>query len=558
MVFNIDDITLRTLDFPPYTTKNASLTWSEEDLNFIIIGETLRSIMSMPDSSGFEPYDPVTTYTASPPSYVSYSNNIWQYISPINQSGITPGSDDSVWQIVSLGQFTHEKNKDTYLDFGGTNQLSALEIKTFINSNLYVKTTDGFVMAGPFGQYVYAPATDDKEYITLRYFNENSAPGITYSPGVGFEFSGSPATEIDFDTNYIDPSIRSLIDSSNNVSADWDNNFLAVGGNARVHWGNQTLYDASNKFSARWGIRKLYWTDGSTVVGDWDLGKFYDSSGNASFDIFNRYVYDSSGTTVSISGNDRELRNSSGDSTILWDLGLTRDVSGNGSLDWFNRKLYKSGGLIAIQDWELGDFFALDGSASMNTNDRVLYHDTSDPSLDYFNKVGYYNGGPGSLVSFDYGQGFLYDSTGGDSATWNDRELRVTAGYTALKWLSTGVKVTHLGGLSASPGIAAGAGAGTSPTVSLGGNSTDIAGVVNVTTGTLPTGTNATVVTITFDAAYATAPTIVLFPANAITAALSGVTMVYTGSNTTTFTVTSGTTALTGATAYSWYYQVIQ
>lgn len=114
----------------------------------------------------------------------------------------------------------------------------------------------------------------------------------------------------------------------------------------------------------------------------------------------------------------------------------------------------------------------------------------------------------------------------------------------------------HYVGIYTGATIAAGVGAGTSPTVSIAG--TDSAGAVSVTTGTLPTGTNAVVATITFNTAYGgTAPYIVLQPANAITATLSGVSMVFVTSTTTTFVITSGTTALTAATAYKWNFHSI-
>lgn len=106
------------------------------------------------------------------------------------------------------------------------------------------------------------------------------------------------------------------------------------------------------------------------------------------------------------------------------------------------------------------------------------------------------------------------------------------------------------------PTIGAGTGAGTTPTVSISG--TDVNGTVTVTTGTLPTGA-ATVVTVTFQAAYGSAPkTVMLTPANALAAALSGLTMVYVGNlTTTTWDVVAGATGLAGATTYVWYYSVL-
>lgn len=110
------------------------------------------------------------------------------------------------------------------------------------------------------------------------------------------------------------------------------------------------------------------------------------------------------------------------------------------------------------------------------------------------------------------------------------------------------------------PAIAAGTGAGTSPTVSITSGGTDVNGVVNVTAGVTPS-TSATVATISFGTAFGTAPkTVLLLPANQATALLSGATMVFVNpSNTTTsqWVITSGTAALTATIIYSWYYQVL-
>lgn len=104
------------------------------------------------------------------------------------------------------------------------------------------------------------------------------------------------------------------------------------------------------------------------------------------------------------------------------------------------------------------------------------------------------------------------------------------------------------------PSIAAGTGAGTTPTVTLGANATDGAHTISVITGTLPAGTNATVCTITFAANAAHSAVVTLTPLNGTTAALNGLTMVYADGTggATGYVIKSGTTALTAATTYLW------
>lgn len=166
-------------------------------------------------------------------------------------------------------------------------------------------------------------------------------------------------------------------------------------------------------------------------------------------------------------------------------------------------------------------------------------------------------GGNDTDVQFNNAGSFGGDGFG--NFTWNNttKQLFVYA-ISNQNLESQMASLVHVVGFSGAPTIAAGAGAGTTPTVSMASGSTDLAGAVNITTGTLPTGTNAVVATITFNTAYGTAPFVVIYPANAITATLSGVSMVFATSTTTTFVITSGTTALTAATAYKWFYHVIQ
>lgn len=116
----------------------------------------------------------------------------------------------------------------------------------------------------------------------------------------------------------------------------------------------------------------------------------------------------------------------------------------------------------------------------------------------------------------------------------------------------------HFSGYGTAPTGAVGTGAGTSPgSVTFDASANDAAGTVSITTGTLPTAAG-TVMTVTFNGAYATAPHITLTPANAATALLSGATMVVPSTSTTTFVITAGATGLVAATGYSWFYHLVQ
>lgn len=123
------------------------------------------------------------------------------------------------------------------------------------------------------------------------------------------------------------------------------------------------------------------------------------------------------------------------------------------------------------------------------------------------------------------------------------------------------VQINHLTGSGTISSVAGGTGAGTAPTITMGSGSTDLNGYIDVTTGT-GCATDATVVTITFGLPYATAPkTIILSPANKATQNLAIGQQCFVnqaGIATTTFAITSNGTALADATAYKWYYFIVQ
>lgn len=168
----------------------------------------------------------------------------------------------------------------------------------------------------------------------------------------------------------------------------------------------------------------------------------------------------------------------------------------------------------------------------------------------------------GTCVANLNGNGILYlqiNSAAVEFGTSLDVALRrVSAGLLEIDNGTAGsyrdLLLRHLTS-SGAASFSCGSGAGTTPTCA--GSGTDLDGQFSLTTGTTPTA-SATVSTATFGAAYASAPYCTFSPANANAALLSGVTMVYVSSTTTTVSLTAGTTGLTSATAYAWNYHCVQ
>lgn len=127
-----------------------------------------------------------------------------------------------------------------------------------------------------------------------------------------------------------------------------------------------------------------------------------------------------------------------------------------------------------------------------------------------------------------------------------------STGMSTLDTLTT----SHIKGKSSAPTIAAGTGAGTSPSVSIVTNSTDLAGEILVRTGTTPTA-NGDIVTVTFNKNYTRPPQVVLTPSTGLAAAHAALVYIKSTSGT-TFVVTDTVTALTASQVYRWKYHVIE
>lgn len=120
------------------------------------------------------------------------------------------------------------------------------------------------------------------------------------------------------------------------------------------------------------------------------------------------------------------------------------------------------------------------------------------------------------------------------------------------------LSVPQIKGSGSTPSIAGGAGAGSTPTVSITG--TDMAGEITVTTDTDPT-TSSVFCTVTFATAFGTAPYVVFSPSNDNAALLIRTTDggLYVNSTTTTFTLnTNSSTPPSVEVEYKFHYHVIQ
>lgn len=206
-------------------------------------------------------------------------------------------------------------------------------------------------------------------------------------------------------------------------------------------------------------------------------------------------------------------------------------------------------------DWHVGGWQRVDGlglfrgagsaTASTTAAGIRLYNTTSTETW--------------NLAAKDGGDAALYDNSGTEAWTFEDGGALGIGDTSPEEKLDVNgnVKALHYIGQSTAPAIAAGGstvvGSGVSATLS----GTDAGFEVSLTTGSTGISTTGVMFTVTFDAAYGSAPVVVYSASNANAGAyvLTGYT--YSTATTTTVTLTNATSNLAAETLYKWSFVVM-
>ena len=161
MARNTDDLILRGLTHAPLTTKGSNLTADDFDNNNINIYE---DIVSLSQTLGVDAYDSGTTYDDTVNQFATYGNQLWQWVNASPGSAVTP-VDGIYWQSVFPAILAHRKNSDTILAEGSSDEVTAAEIRAYIdgglttttNLDITTKTANTFTITSSTGSDVVAP-----------------------------------------------------------------------------------------------------------------------------------------------------------------------------------------------------------------------------------------------------------------------------------------------------------------------------------------------------------------------------------------------------------------
>lgn len=136
----LTDIVLRSVSNPPLTTKGSSLTFTELDDNFV---EIYNYLLSLNNGGDIPIYDNSTTYSSG--NVVQYGNIIYLYVNGTPASGQNPVANPTYWIETNLGAVAHVHNTDTKLAEGTADEVTAAELASLVNEQLFTKTTAQFV-----------------------------------------------------------------------------------------------------------------------------------------------------------------------------------------------------------------------------------------------------------------------------------------------------------------------------------------------------------------------------------------------------------------------------
>ena len=133
---NSENIILRNAIHSPLTTKGDFLSIVDFDDNNINIYEDFNSLASSGEIADF---DVSIVYDDTLEKYVTYNGRSYMYINASATMGNLP-TDASYWIEIFPTYLAHQKNRDTILDEGGADEVSANEIRAFIDGGLTTTT----------------------------------------------------------------------------------------------------------------------------------------------------------------------------------------------------------------------------------------------------------------------------------------------------------------------------------------------------------------------------------------------------------------------------------
>lgn len=138
MAINTDTLVLRDTANPPLTNKQAVLDVNDFDQNLI---KVYNDFLALSVTNSVDAYNASTVYDDTIVQYATFSGRTYKWINGTPGSGITPDTDPLKWLEVFPTELAHRKNSDLTLAEGTSDEVTAAEIRAYIDGGL-TTTTD--------------------------------------------------------------------------------------------------------------------------------------------------------------------------------------------------------------------------------------------------------------------------------------------------------------------------------------------------------------------------------------------------------------------------------
>jgi len=188
---DIDNIILRDTTQAPFTNKGDTLTYSELDSDFIVVGLFLSEMQAAIDVPS---YSGATVYSTG--DKVLYDSKYWVYLPAMSGTAVAPGTNPTVWELTTIGSLLHEKNQDSQL-VGTSGTITADELISYTGLSFDL-ALDGTTGNGEVGyvDLVTPPTGTVVDTIKILTIDSDLTPD-TATPNIAVVF-----------TNGVDPDIE--------------------------------------------------------------------------------------------------------------------------------------------------------------------------------------------------------------------------------------------------------------------------------------------------------------------------------------------------------------
>jgi len=258
-----------------------------------------------------------------------YYNSTPQYYQMFYQNG------DSSGNYNILKSTLNSSGQTGNMQLGGTSIAGTLTYNAkIVSSSSFADTFQGLISADASGNFVKTDVGTNGYYVVV---NTSNAGGIGFVAGGGGFLPSLTQGQSVMGVGTTPTAVTAFTDTTNHASIDWQNRLLKNGLAATVlNWETQVLIDYSGFSSVDWSSRWVYDSTGTQISLNWGARTLDDTTSATSLNWANRILIANDGTTTNLSWAMPNLITSTAAITTTGLLTLGTPSNGSQNLILFN------------------------------------------------------------------------------------------------------------------------------------------------------------------------------------------------------------------------------